>query len=114
MTRATLSTEDARRELLELVPGVPSYIGNVPVVRVPCEGCWFRVGVHYDYPDICWQTLRLVDAISRVKSGYFPTLKNPPDVCSYYAALREAFRQARNAELEAGPLRKPGGSHTSG
>ena len=110
-----MSTADARRQLLELVPGVPSYIGSVPVMRLPCDGTWFRVGVHYDYPDIFWQTLRLADAISRVKSGYFPTLKDPPDLRRYYAALREEFRLARNAEREESTdLRKLPCSHNSG
>lgn len=111
-------TADARRRLLELVPGIPSNINCVPVTRLPCAGTWFRVGVHIDHPDICWQTLRLADAISRVKSGYFPTLKDPPGLRAYYAALREEFRLARNAELaefdENTDLRNLPCSHNSG
>lgn len=93
------SASDARKQLLALTPGIQSCLNNVPVKRQPCDGEWFEVGVHEDYPCITWQRLRLVDAISRVKSGYFPKLKPPPDLKAYYERLREEQRVELNARV---------------
>lgn len=91
---------DWRAELLKLTPGIPTWLNGVPVTRIPCAGEWFRVGVHEDYPDVTKQTLRLPDALSRVRSGYFPRLPNAPGLNAYIGRLQEEHRVARNAELE--------------
>lgn len=70
-----LSAADIRAQLLALTTGVAN-INGVPVKRIPCAGAWFDVGVCEDNPDIRWQRLRLVDAVSRCKSGYFPRLRS--------------------------------------
>jgi hypothetical protein len=66
--------KDWRVALLELTPGIPMWLNGVPVTRAPCMGEWFRVGVCEDYPCVTVQWLRLSDALSRVRSGYFPRL----------------------------------------
>lgn len=100
MADEALSTEQARQKLLELVPGIPGNINGVPVKREPCTGEWFEVGTCWEPHDEHSQRLRLADAISRVKSGHYPRLQDPPDMRRYYARLQEEFRVQRNAELE--------------
>ena len=90
-----------REELLSLQPGTPTWLNGVPVNRLPCDGIWFDVGVHEDYPCITYQRLNLSDALSRVRSGYFIRLPNAPDLNSYYARCREEQRIALNREFDA-------------
>ena len=96
----SISTDEARQQLLSLVPGVRADLNGVPVRRLPCTGSWFDVGTCWEPHDEHWQRLRLSDAISRVKSGYYPRLVDPPDMRAYYRRKREEFRIARNAELD--------------
>lgn len=73
---AVLTSEQVRCRLLELAPGVMSQVNGVPVKRLPCDGIWFDVGIcEVDGSFRPMQMLRLVDAISRCKSGHYPTLK---------------------------------------
>jgi hypothetical protein len=92
---------DWRSQLLALQPGIPTWLNGLPVTRIPCDGAWFRVGIHEDYPCITYQELRLCDAISRVASGYFPRLKTAPGLRKWVEQQREEFRLRRNAELAA-------------
>ena len=85
------SAAEYRAQLLAITPGVRHDINGVPVKRIPCVGEWFEVGVNEDYPCITWQRLRLVDAISRVKSGYFPRLKNRPGTNKVWTKEHDDF-----------------------
>lgn len=87
-----MSARGVKTLLLELVSGVPTTINGVPVTRIPCAGRWFDVGVHWEPHDVTKQRLRLADAISRVKSGYYPRLANPPGMRAYYERLRDEQR----------------------
>lgn len=94
------ATTQHRRQLLELVPGIASWVNGVPVKRLPCAGAWFDVGACWEPHDEHWQRLCLADALSRVNSGHYPRLEDPPGMRRYYGGVREAFRLQRNAELE--------------
>lgn len=83
-----LTAEQVRAALLALRSGVMSEVNGVPVSRVPCEGVWFDVGIcEVDAFFRPMQMLRLADATSRCKSGYYPTLKPMYGPAAHRASL---------------------------
>jgi len=88
-----MKPDEARKRLLALVGGIQDSVNGVPVKRIPCAGVWFEVASCWEPHDIHWQRLRLADAISRVSSGHYPRLEDPPGMRRYYARLRERLRK---------------------
>jgi hypothetical protein len=67
-----------RQRLLKLEPGDRTRLNGVPVMRIPCSGASFRVGVWESCPDNYEQVLRLDAATIRVWSGYYPSYFTGP------------------------------------
>lgn len=73
---------ESRAKLLALQPADRTWVNGVPVMRVPCAGCWFDVMVRWnDLSAVSMgsdgtvsQMLQLCDAAMRCASGYVERL----------------------------------------
>jgi hypothetical protein len=72
----------AKAALLKLQPADRTWVNGVPVMRVPCAGCWFDVVVRWNdmsamsmgSDGTVSQMLKLPDAAARCASGYVERL----------------------------------------